>query len=505
MAENKHIPPLPQILHLPDPNKGSLPPATLLKYLEFLIGIYEDVPDLYLPSDQDRELFLSDAERVKLEACESEIKGWLEKSDKNHSIGFFGVHTYSTPFDAVSDLKKLIKKVVECKVEKEKRRSVLKAINPPVDDAEKYLTAEEQQQFIESITGAINAYLNTKEKEMKYCPDIWLANAQALDYYHWISSIKKRQEKEARQKQAKIEYDQHLDKLSIAVEKVKKNLALNKKPTFNYPHWLNKYKPGLWCNSPLPTKPQFNNWAEKQIVDSLPKVLIDVTRCDIDWQVRVFPEAVYELLSGIPCLTWYFETQVLVTADLELKECEIKKYYEPGYTVIEPAKGEKLGTTYLGPIEYDTSFNFITPIALLILLSTEDLELPGITVIDHGFQHTTYAIQGFDEEVEVYDDFRKFIKDIAKDKPLAEALLAKGLIDGGTAKLLEEKATLPLPKVPGAGLTFSDDSNVKAALEGMGYKNEDIEEAMEDVPLSPDMSLGEKVETVLKFLDSNSP
>jgi len=502
MEENEHIPPLPQILHLPDPNKGSLSPATLLKYLEFLIGVYKDVPDLYLSSDQDRELFLSDAERVKLEACESEIKGWLEKSEKNNSIGFLGVHTYSTPFDAISDLKKLIKKVVERKVEKEKRRSVLKAINPPVDDAEKYLTAEEQQQFIESLPGAVDAYLSAKKEAMKYSPDIWLANAQALDYCYWISNIKERRNKEASQEKAQIEYDQHIDKLSIAVEKLKKKLVLNKKPAFNYPHWLNKYKPGLWCNLPLPSKPWFYNWAEKQIVNSLPQVLIDVTRCDIDWQVRVFPEAVYELVSGIPCLTWYFETQVLVTADLELKECHIKKYYEPGYTAIEPAKGEKLGTTYLGPIEWDMSFNFSTPIALLILLSTEDLELPGITVIDHGFQHTTYAVQGLEKEIVVYDGFRKCIKEITVKLSLADALLSKGLIDGDTAQLVEEKGALPLPELPGAGQTFSDDTDVIAKLEAMGYKNKEIKETMEDASLSPTMSPEEKVTLIVKILDS---
>ncbi|MBA7667466.1 hypothetical protein ES703_75555 [subsurface metagenome] len=504
MDENEHIPPLPQILHLPDPNKGSMPPATLLKYLEFLIGVYEDVPDLYLPSDQDRELFLSDAERVKLEACESEIKGWLEKSDKNNSIGFFGVHTYSTPFDAVSDLKKLIKKVVERKVKKEKRRSALKAINPPVDDAEKYLTAEEQQQFIESLPGAVDAYLSTKKEEMKYYPDIWLANTQALDYCYWISNIKKRQEKEASQEKARLEHAQYLDRLSAAVEKLKTELGKNKKPAFNYPQGLNKFKPDRWCNLPILSKQQIHNWSEPQILKSLPKILTNLIRWDTKWQVRVFPGTIYELVSGIPCLIWYFDAQVLVAANLELKECEINRYYDPGYTVKVQGEGEKLGTIYLGPVDCDTYSSFTTPIVLLSMLAKGDLEVPGISVINQGFSVTTYAIQGFEEEVEIYDDFRRFIKDIAKDQPLAKALLAKGLIEEDVAKLVEGKASLPLPQVLGAEQTFSDDSDVIAKLEVLGYKNEEIKDAMEAASLSPATPLEKKVSAILEILNMDS-
>ncbi|GAJ24752.1 unnamed protein product, partial [marine sediment metagenome] len=154
--------------------------------------------------------------------------------------------------------------------------------------------------------------------------------------------------------------------------------------------------------------------------------------------------------------------------------------------------------------EWLTPGTFTTPIALLSLLAKGDLEAPGITVTEHGYLSTTFVIQGFEEEVEIYDDFRKYIGDIAQDKPLAEILLAKGLIDKDTAKLVEGKASLPLPQVLGTGQTFSDDSDVKTALEGMGYKNGDIEGAMEDAPLSPEMSLKEKMETVLKFLDSDS-
>ncbi len=107
---------------------------------------------------------------------------------------------------------------------------------------------------------------------------------------------------------------------------------------------------------------------------------------------------------------------------------------------------------YLEQPEWLTPGVFTTPIALLSLLTKGDLEASGIIVTEHGFPFTTFAIQGFEEEVEVYEGFRIFIKDIAKDQPLAEVLLAKGLIDEDTAKLVEGKASLPLPQLLGTGL-----------------------------------------------------
>jgi len=237
----------------------------------------------------------------------------------------------------------------------------------------------------------------------------------------------------------------------------------------------------------------------------LPEILSNLTKWELDWQLQVLPHAVYEMVDSIPCLTWYFDTHLLVTANLELKKCVIRKQYPAGYSVEVQGEGEKLGVLYLEQPEWLTPGSFPTPIALLSVLAKGDLEAPGIAVTEHGFPFTTFTIQGFEEEVEIDDNFRKFIKDIAKGQPLAEALLAKELIDGDTAKLVEEKASLPFPQVLGAKQTFSDDSDVIAELEILGYKTEEIKEAIEAANLLPSMPFEEKVAAVLKFLDSNSP
>lgn len=505
MAGNESMIELAPILHLPPVNKEQMEPYPLMRYLNLLKNIYDEVP-----LDEFCEDDLIEEEKAERKEDTDKIVEWIQNCSKDSSQAALMVYPYAKVItDYLRSLKGILKTVYERKLEKqriqvikERRLKALHEVNPPTDEAKRYLTDDEQKLFIGSVSGAIDAYLDGG----KECPlNDWRFDIRAHDYTGWTLTIKKRKEEEIRNKQAQLEHDQYLDRLSAAVEKFKEELGKNKKPAFNYPAGLKQYQPNRWCNLPILSKQQIHNWSEPQILKSLPKILMNLTRWDTKWQVRVFPGTFYELVSGIPCLIWYFDAQVLVTANLELKECEINRYYDPGYTVEVQGEGEKLGAIYLGPADCDTSGSFTTPIALLSLLAKGDLEAPGITVIEQGFSSTTYAIQGFEEEVVVDDDFRRFIKDIAKDQPFFEALLAKGLIDEDVAKLVEEKAKLPLPQLLGAGQTFSDDSDVIAELEAMGYKNEEIKEAMEAASLPPTTPLEEKVSAILEILNMDTP
>lgn len=522
MTNSKETPGLlASIINLKPEYEDQLHPYALKRYHSFL----DEVDDLFSQEQltaEDLKLYLSEEEQVESYTHATEIAEWLVKCRKDSSEASLVVYLYSmAPYYSMSRFKAVLKTALERKLEKvrqetekkerqarqeaeqQRRVAVLKEIDPPLSDAKKYLTPKEYEKFLSSLPGAIDAYLSRDEKVESYSPGIWLLNSKAFDYSYWILIIKERKEEERRQKQAQIKHDQYVDRLSAAVEKFKVELSKSKKPKFVHPPELKKYEPDNWCELEVPTNQQIQKWAESKIFKRLPEILTNLTKWKLDLQSQVVPRAVYEVVDSIPCLTWYFDTYILVTASLELKKCVIRERH-PYYTADVQGEGEKLGVLYLEQPEWLTPGIFTTPIALLSLLVKGDLEAPGITVIEHDYLSTTFVIQGFEEEVEIYDDFRKYIGDIAKDKPLAEILLAKGLIDKDTAKLVEEKVKLPLPQVLGAGHTFSDDSDVKTALEGMGYKNGDIEVAMEDAPLSLEMSLEEKVEAVLKFLDSNS-
>ncbi len=506
MAENESMLVLAPILHLPPVNKKQMLPYAHLSYLNLLKEIYDEVPLDELCEDD-----LVEEEKVAGKKIADKIIDWLGMCGENSSQSVLTVYPYSRAItDYVRDLKRILKTVYERKVEKQrqeaekqKRLAVLKEIDPPLADAKKYLTPEEMQLFLGSIPGAIDAYLDRDKKAEGYHPGIWLITSKTFDYRYLVLIIKERKEKERREKQAQINHDQYIDRLSAAIEKFRAELGKSKKPKFVHPPELVKYEPDNWCELELLTNQQIQKWAESKIFERLPETLTNLTKWKLNWQLQVIPNAEYEVFDNTPCLTWYFDTHILVTASLELKKCVIREHH-PYYTADVQGEGEKLGVLYLEHLEWLTPGTFTTPIALLSLLAKGDLEAPGITVTEHGYLFTTFAIQGFEEEVEIYDGFRKYIKDISKDKPLAEALLAKGLIDEDTAKFVEKKAALPLPQLLGGGQPFSDDSDVMSALEGMGYKNGDIDEAMGNAPLSPEMSLEEKVETVLKFLDSNS-
>lgn len=481
-------------------------PYAHIRYLNLLKEIYDEVPLDELCEDD-----LVEEEKAKRKENTDKIVDWVQKCSKDSGQATLVVYPYSMViFYCMSDLKALLKTALERKLEKvrqeaeqQKRLAVLKEIDPPLADVKKYLTPEETQRFLNSIPGAIDAYLGRDKKVESYSPGIWLLNSKASDYSYWILIIKERKEEESRSKQAQLKHDQYIDRLSAAVEKFKAELSKSKKPKFVHPSELVKYEPENWCELELPTMQRIQKWAENKIYERLPEILTNLTKWKLDLQSQVVPRAVYEVVDSIPCLTWYFDTHILVTASLELKKCVIRER-RPYYTADVPGEGEKLGVLYLEQPEWLTPGTFTTSIALLSLLAKGDLEAPGITVTEHGYLFTTFAIQGFEEEVEIYDGFRKYIGYIAKDKPLAETLLAKGLIDEDTAKLVEGKGSLLLPQVLGTGQTFSDDSDVIAVLENMGYKKGEIKGMLETAKLSPEMSLEEKVEKVLKFIDSNA-
>ena len=421
-------------------------PDAIQKYRQFLDDIRKDVP-LDKLTNEDPKQFLSDFNYWQYEQCVKSIKEWQEECLLSNYSSTLSVYRDTSLFWGTWSFKALLVKVHQRK----QGQQILLAAHKKIEEQARLAKVEEQAQL----------------------------------------------------KQAQLKHDQYIDRLSAAVEKVRAELSKSKKPKFVHPPELVKYEPDNWCELELPTNQRIQKWAESKIFERLPEILTNLTKWKLNWQSQVVPRAVYEVVNSIPCLTWYFDTHILVTASLELKKCVIREHH-PYYTADVQGEGEKLGVLYLEQPEWLTPGCFTTPIALLSLLAKGDLEAPGITVTAHGYLSTTFAIQGFEEEVEVYDDFRKFIRDIAKDKPLAETLLSKGLIDTDTAKLVKEKAMLMVQQSLGTGETFSDDSDVITKLEGMGYKNGDIEGAMEATKLSPEMSLEEKVETVLKFLDSNS-
>lgn len=509
MTNSKETPELlASIINLKPEYKDQLHPYAVERYLSFLNEIYDKFSQGQL-TVEDLELYLSEEEQVKLNNCATEIAEWLAKCRKDSGEASLVVYLYSRhSYSSMSRFKAVLKTALERKAEKQRqeaekqrRLAVLKEIDPPLADAKKYLTSEETQRFLDSIPGAIDAYLDRDKRAESYSPGIWLLTSKASDYSYWILIIKERKEKEARKKRAEIEHSQFVKEINDTIKKLKQELAKVKKPGFAYPTALAKYDPDSWCELERPTREEVERWAGPYIRKRVPEALRNFVSWDLDWQVQTLPYAKYEVL-GVPCLTWCFRTLVLVEVHLKLIETKFTREFH-GYEYQMKVEAENLGSFCLGPVEWDHHEGFSVPVHLLALLAESELERPGIEIFIHDASHTVYTVEAFDDYfVELQKEFIGFIKTIGKDGALLQELRDKGLIDEDTGKLIEEKAKLPLPQSGGAeasaGQSIDDDSDVFGALAAMGYKTAESKKAIEAAHLSPGMSLEEKVKGVLK-------
>jgi len=293
--------------------------------------------------------------------------------------------------------------------------------------------------------------------------------------------------------------------MNEAIEKLKKGLAKEKKPSFAYPQVLVKYSPDSWCELDTPGTGEVEEWAGPYVWKRVPPIIKSLVSWDLTWQVLWLPRAKYELL-GVPSLVWSYKAQVLAKVNLAITERRFNKQFH-GHERTMMVQTQDLGSFYLGSVEWgDDQEGFFTPVALLSMLSEGKLEEDGIEIIGTADTRVGYIVRGYQGEyVEIDQKFRQFIIDITKDNSLAKGLLASGVIDELTADLIGEKAKLALPQVLGAGQTFSDDSDVITELEAMGYKNKEIKEAMEAASLFPTTPLEEKVAAVLKILSKDTP
>jgi len=489
------------------PILGALPidvkqtePHASIRYLEFLKELCAEVPLDWL-SEKD----LTEDEQTKRKESLAGIVEWLQKCNKGSDEGTLMVYPYSNVVTHhMSNLKALMKTAYERKMEKarqvaegKRRLAALEEINPPLDDANKFLDAPEYQQFVDSLNGAADAYLDGG----RGCAlSDWRLDQRAGRYIMWTGIIKERKGKAVRHQRAITEHDLFTKEIENAIAKLKKELTQEKRPKFVYPPNLANYEPHVWAELELPTEAQVRQWAEPYILKRVPQVLKPFTSWDLSWQVQTLPYAKYELV-GVPCLTWCFRVLVLAEAHLRMVEKTFTKEFQ-GYEYKMMVKAEELGYSYLRPVQWeDQQEGFTTPLSLLSILATGELEDDGIEVMEQNGSKIEHCIRGYDDDcTEINEQFRQFIIDVAKDKPLAQGLLASGVIDEVTAKLIDGKSKVTSPPLVGVQTNAKkiNDSEVVAALEAMGYKKAEIKVGMDATHLSLDMSLEEKVKAVLK-------
>lgn len=373
--------------------------------------------------------------------------------------------------------------------------SALLAIDPPkFSDVQNLLPPEKWPSYFKALGDAIEAH-RKGDKILGF----WRQDCRYLSYEVLIAPIRAAERTQALLRQSEAEYDQFVREVNGDISRLKEDLLQQKKPDPTYPPALGRYLPHTWCHLVLPPPDEVTRWIRYRVEQVLKEVPDPLARL-VSWKPRgrklALPQATYEV-SGVPCLRWWFEFSLLVSVDLELvsmKETIVFSGYE--YPLV--MKGEKLGSFDLGCVPCGRQAGFITPLALLALLSKGQVEGDGIQVSRKDGSSISFLVTGYDGEVTISTRFRAFIIDLSKDKPLADALLGAGVIDNLTARLIQQKMSALSPPAT-AGVPAGDDTNeVEAALEVMGYREREVRQMIQRAHLAPGMSLEDKVREILK-------
>ena len=436
----------------------------------------------------------------RLETCVNTIGQYIQGYQE-------GTHG-NVPADlksAFAELEQYLKMVNEVKGDEERCIRAHKEMSPPLSDAKAYLDAQEYNSFLYALSDATDAYLAQTQMEKAYLPDIWLNSCPR--YTEWLSIIQARKIKASLTKKAQAECEQYSAGIEHSLKELKARLTTEKQPGIHYPKALRTYEPDEWCELTVPTKKEMMDWARVQMRNLVPAEVIDFLEWKCSHSIVTLPTARYEVLS-VPCLTWEFTTQLMVTLDLSVTGQPVHRSFH-GIAHSVKLQPEHLGFYHLGPVEWDVQEGFSTPIALLVMLSAGKMEDTGIEVIAHDSPFTVYEVEGYDEgSVEVHDLFQKFITDVTKGKSLSQGLLATGVVDKITAGLLESKASIPLAKKESgkAGHNKDDSGNgdggggdeVIQALVALGYKKTEVLQMVGKAQFEEGMSLEKKVQEALK-------
>lgn len=322
-----------------------------------------------------------------------------------------------------------------------------KALNIPADDAFKYLKPDEHEEFVDSILGAVDAYL-AKGKS-------YILDRRANDYLAWISVINNRRKKEQ-------------EKITANLAAQKYNQRLNKE--------IARLKSVLW-----PSKKDLNAWFEKKIrdkrytghnfdyilspeeKDSFDGSLVSIANKKLEQLIpndlRQFidiPSQYYRIyfplpstnysFEGIACLDFCFDIFATAYAEIWLKP--VQKTFS-GYTfnlpVMEGGNGsaplEKpkfLGYYYLVLTPKDLG-DYVPwesiPLVLLGGLLNGETKPAGVTISAASDSVITYKIPKFKEEVAIPDSFARYLRGIGT----IEEMVARGIITEKVASIVKSE------------------------------------------------------------------
>ena len=204
------------------------------------------------------------------------------------------------------------------KEEEERWEAARKAVNPPLNDAKRYLNDEEYDKFIQAVLEAIEVYL---EKGEDYLDDM-----RTFDYRRYLKDINDRKEKEKQKIAGNIAAKEYNQRLNKEKARLKALLCPNRKDHESY------FKKQI--NDRRYTGKSFAQFLSSEEKQDFDKTIVVISRKKLDeivsndfrqfidrkcWRSYfLLPSAEYSL-EGVPCLVFIFDVFSVVETGVWLK------------------------------------------------------------------------------------------------------------------------------------------------------------------------------------------
>jgi len=321
-----------------------------------------------------------------------------------------------------------------------------------VSDASEYLKPEEHKKFTQSISRAIDAFLDN--------PELYLSDERVYDYRQWCGEIRSRREAKKLKIAAKTKAQEYNAYLNKEIARLKAVLCPSKKDHESY--FRKEVKDRRYTGQSFTQflSKEEEQYFDKTIVDIGRKKLDDIVSSDsrqfIDekcWRSYfLLPSAEYSLM-GVPCLDFMFDVFAIVEIRVWLKPGQ-KTFHsyifdlpvreENGYSVLlrEP---ELRSYHYLMLTPEDLggySFWQSIPLALLRGLLSGQTRPNGTTISAASDSMITYKIPKFKEEVTIPDSFAGYLKNIGNiDQMVSMGIITEKIASVAKNEVGEPKAT----------------------------------------------------------------
>jgi hypothetical protein len=521
---------LADLFPLPPDLEEKFRPEALQLYNEWRIQILKDIPALSQLSKEEAQAaihkYLIDPEKESFQKYANEMAEWLWYCTQNQNVPFSILRpmVYLPTREIAQLLRQAFDrkakeideqrraqeaKAAEEEEEKDMRlkiKAATKALNPPIEKAERYLDKNEYQKFHDSAARALLSYATHGEE--------YIHDPQSLAYLRWVKEINARQNAEEQKKVAEEKAKQYNRAFNKELRRLKAELLKDKQDTESYLRAHagdRRYLPYSFAfKSSAQEEQRRDAIVERKVAEIVHPQFIKFITNRHRTRYFLVPFARFRA-EDVFLLNFYFKVYAVVEIEVWMEPGEgniegyvftfpwIEEKTDYGPYLREVRTPELVGYEYLllTPSDLGHYFWRSLPLVLVKGLMAGELEPVGTSIMELSENFTTYSVNGLDDEVVIPERFADYLKELGG----IEAMVAAGVIGDKVAsvikKCLERPLALPsLPALPvGDALGFEKDEFI-SALTGLGIPRKDAEQLLALTP--KDLPLPEAVRLALQ-------